>query len=137
MDKSNCPIHNPLMGNDPNFDLLLGNIDIDPEQKILVFLSVCVIIRLLVAGLANVYHKKSFVPYITVIIALFAISNLSSTIGGTQWWSKKFHLIIAVLLLLTSAHQIYTGERNRNIPYLLYIDVLVGIMTFVYVYYSC
>jgi uncharacterized membrane protein len=137
MDKSNCPIHNPLIGNDIDFDSALATMGIEPEQKVLVFLSVCIVLRLLIAGLANTYHKKKFVPYLTVVISLFAIFNLSNKINGTQWWSTKFHLVTSVLLLLTSAHQLYTDTRNRNISYLLYTDVLVGLMTFIYVYYSC
>lgn len=137
MEKSQCPIHNPRVGNDPQFDALLGGIGIEPEQKVLVFLTVCIIVRLLLAGVVNAYHQEKYTPYIMGVVAFFALLNLGRNLDKNQWWSRKLHLVIAVLILLTSGYQILTDTRDRNIAYLLYTDVVIGLSTFGIVYLNC
>ncbi len=68
---------------------------------------------------------------------VIAILTLAPALNGPQWWSRKFHLVIAILILMASATQIYTDERDRSIGYLLYADVIFGIATFGYVYLTC
>ena len=137
MNYSQCPIHNPRVGNDPDVDVFLSNIGVEPELKLVTFLTICILVRLVLAGLATLYHEKTITPYIVAVVAIFAIWNLFPILDKGQWWSRKFHLVIAILVLLASGVQIYTGKRDITIASLLYIDVLFGILTFGYVYTTC
>jgi len=134
---SACPIHNPLVQNDPDTDIFLSSIGITPEYKLVAFLSVCIIARLLLAGLAQVYSDQDITPYIVLAVSTFAVLTLWSNLHKNQWWSRKTHLIMAVLLVLASSIQIYSNKRDLTIAYLLYADVIIGLSTFAYVYYSC
>lgn len=137
MNSSLCPIRNPLIQNDPDVDIFLSNIGITPEYKLVAFLFICLFARLLLAGLANIYHKLDTTPYIVLLASSFAVLTLGSNLGKNQWWSRKIHFIIAILISIAAIIQIYTNKRDLNIAYLLYIDVLFGFMTFLYVYFSC
>jgi cation transport ATPase len=137
MDYSQCPIHNPRVGNDPDTDVFLSNIGIEPEQKLVAFLTICILVRLALAGLTHMYHDRDFTPYVAGIIAIVAIVTLGTNLNKSQWWSRKGHLVIATLILVAAISQIYTGERDKAIAYLLYADVLFGFATFSYVYLTC
>lgn len=137
MDYSQCPIHNPRVGNDPEVDNFLMGVGVSPEMKVVTFLTVCIVVRLVLAGLATLYADSTFLPYAAAVAAVFAVFTLAPGVNGPQWWSRKFHLVIALLVLATSGYQICTGERDMSIPYLLYADVAFGISTFAYVYLMC
>jgi phosphatidylserine synthase len=137
MDYSQCPIHNPRVGSDPDVDIFLQNIGVEPEYKLVVFLTICIVVRLALAGLATANYDKPFLPYVAAVAAVFAIFTLVPTLNKSQWWSRKFHLVIALLVLMASGIQIYTDRRDMSIPYLLFADVIFGITTFGYVYFTC
>jgi hypothetical protein len=137
MDYSQCPIHNPRVGNDPEVDAFLMSIGIEPEMKLVTFLTVCILVRLVLAGLATIYSDRKFLPYVAAVAAVFAVFTLTPGINGPQWWSRKFHLVIALLILMASGYQIYTNTRDMSIPYLLYADVIFGFTSFAYVYLTC
>jgi len=137
MNYSQCPIHNPRVGNDPEVDKFLLGIGVQPEYKLITFLLVCIVVRLVLAGVATVYADHSYLPYVAAVASLFAIFTLAPSINGPQWWSRKFHLVIALLVMFASGYQIYTNKRDMSIPYLLYADVIFGFSTFMYVYTIC
>ena len=132
-----CAIHNPYVQNDPQFDVVLSGLGIEPEQKVLVFLTICIVVRLLIAGVANVYHDTKVLPYVAAVIGIAAMVIIGSNIDQDVWWSRKMHLVIATMIVLSSGYQITSGVRDRSIAYLLYADVLLGLSTFAYTYVSC
>lgn len=137
MDISKCPIRNPRIASDPSADKFFESIGISLEYKVVLFLTVCIVVRLLLAYLANIYYDYDFVPYVAGIAAIIIMFRIYDQLDIGQWWNRKFHFVIATLVLITSIHQIYTGEKNKSISYLLFADVIFGIMTFMYVYFTC
>lgn len=137
MDITKCPIRNPLYGNDPEFDAILKNINIDVDDKMLVFLTICIVLRYLIAGLSLQYYETDIFPYIFMVITIFALFIVGRNVNQDQWWSRRMHLFIISLILISSLYQITTNERNVSIPILLYTDVTFGLLTFLYVYSMC
>lgn len=136
-DKLSCPIHNPTHQSDQEFDKMLSNIGINIDDKMIVFLTVCIVLRLFIAGLSLQYYDTEMFPYLMLIATIFALLIVGNNINSNQWWSRKTHFAIISLMLISSFHQITTNTRNISIPLLLYTDVAFGIATFGYVYYSC
>jgi len=96
------------------------------ENRIKIFYTICIFMRLLLAG--SIYYLKDqlWVPYIIIIISFFTIKRLSKNLNGRFWWSRKFHLIICMLLILNSIFIINFKKYNNYLSYLLFIDVIGG-----------
>jgi hypothetical protein len=94
---------------DPQFDKMLSRyLDINspdyPLYRARIFYLVCIWVRLVLYTLVYVYREKEWMPYVTAAFSLFSIVNLKGSIQnpGRQWWSKRFQLAIAILVLVAS-----------------------------------
>ena len=101
------------------------------ERRRLIFYCVCIVIR--AALIVTVYHWRNvrFVQLLVLIGALVGIKNLWSRNGGTQWWSKKFQLlmsvIIAVLVILVF-FKVVSKTQSWLIPAAMTISLAAGIL---------
>lgn len=122
---------------DPNFNKLLIRMfgKNDPEFRNKLFWGVCIWVRLILFGLVLYFitqeWSSKWVPYIVGIFSLFAIYSLSSNFikgENSQWWSKKFDLLIAVLVLISCIIFAFTHKYRCAIPILLFISLFGGII---------
>jgi len=97
-----------------------------PKNRAIIFYFICIILRLFIAGVAYQYKNKQWLPYVVMFISLIVIYRLSNHILGRWWWSRPFHLLIVVLLLIVSILTIYNKIDGKYISYLLYLDVFGG-----------
>ena len=113
---------------DKNSIKFLKNIGMNPtiENRKIVFLTICIFVRLIIAGLAYQYRNKKWLPYLIIILCGFIIYNLYKTLNLNNWWSKKFHILINILLINVSILIIFKKLDSKYISYLLYIDVIGG-----------
>lgn len=120
------------MKNCPNIDKNTLNIikkiglDSSIKNRAILFYSICVIVRLLIAGLAYQFRNKTWLPYIVIVISTIVIYRLYNNLSGRWWWSRPFHLLMVILLFITSILTIYKYIDSKYISYLLYIDVFGG-----------
>jgi hypothetical protein len=119
---------------DPNFSKMLSNIGIstDPITRRALYYTVCIFTRLLIAFFVLYNLDKLWLQYALLILSFFAIINLAYGIrynNKTQWWSKKFQLIMAILLFITTGFIIYTNNNSKRIllPIILFISLFGGI----------
>ena len=126
---SNCP------NSDPNFDKMMSNFfDITskdyPQNRKNVYYGVCIWARL--ALFTYIYHKRDekYMPYIVGILAVGTIMNLYTSVQdpGRQWWSKRFDLAIAVLVLLSCIGIVLGKVSSIVVPVLLYISLFGGVI---------
>jgi hypothetical protein len=116
----------------PNIDKdtlnILKKISINPtiNNRILIFYCICIIVRLLLAKLAYTYKDKYWIPYLTIMINVFIIYRLKKNLYGNWWWSRPFHLVISILLVIVSILIILGKMNSKYISYLLFIDVMGG-----------
>lgn len=115
---------------DKNSIKFLKNIGMNPtiENRKIVFLTICIFVRLIIAGLAYQYRNKKWLPYLIIILCSFVIYHLYKTLNLNYWWSKKFHILICLLLIIVSILIILKKLDSKYISYLLYIDVIGGFM---------
>jgi hypothetical protein len=135
-----------MSNSDPNFDKILSNFTNTssknyPQVRKRLYYFVCIVVRLILYSLVLFYKDKLWMPYLILLVSLFSIYNLYNSIYSntgkkqTQWWSKKFQLVISILLLLVSICIILQNRLNFKfkintvvIPLLLYISLFGGIL---------
>jgi hypothetical protein len=105
MEKT-CPNNNIIFDNFLfNSGLINKNLDNDSKayQRRRVYYTICVLLRLALAGLVLQLKDKSWIPYVTGIFSLYSSINLLFfRKEDNQWWSNKFQAIIAILLFICS-----------------------------------
>ena len=124
---SECP------NSDPDFDKVMGRwFDTTskdyPSNRKKVYYGVCIWVRLILFSLVFYYRKNKYMPYIVGILSLFTILYNKDDIPGRQWWSKRFDLSIAVLLLISCVLVITDKINPVVMPLLLYSSLLGGIL---------
>ena len=117
-ESSSCP------NSDPNFNKIIG--ERTPEERSNLFV-VCVLVRTLLYGGVYVYRDAPWMPYVVGILSGLSALQLSRPTKNKQWWSKKFQLFMAILVMISAiAVKIY-GVDSRSMAVLLFISLLGGI----------
>ena len=98
------------------------------SRRYQVFYCICIVVRAVL--IVTVYHWRNarLVQALVLLGALTGVMNLWSRNGGTQWWSKKFQLLMSVtisaLVILT-----YFGVVNSwTIPAAMMVSLSGGIL---------
>ena len=104
--KTTCPNNNIIFDNFLfNSGLIDKNLNNNSKacQRRRVYYTICVLLRLALAGLVLQLKDKTWIPYITGIFSLYSSINLLFfRKEDNQWWSNKFQAIIAILLFIFS-----------------------------------
>ena len=98
------------------------------ENRKILFYTLCVVLRLFIAGLVYQLKDKHWLPYIIISFSLLIIYRLHDKIDGNFWWSRKFHMFICFLLIVVSVLKINGYVNGKYLSYLLYIDVGFGFL---------
>ena len=133
-----CP--NSDINFNKTLDKLFGNHSVETRKK--VFYLICITVRLFLYSIVYLYKDSKFIPYIIGVLSSFSIYHLYSDIknninNNQQWWSKKFELIISILVFLTCITLIIQRIANISkdkqistsiIPILLFVSLFTGIV---------
>jgi hypothetical protein len=98
------------------------------ERRRLIFYCVCIVVRAVL--IVTVYHWRNvrFVQLLVLIGALMGIKNLWSRNGGTQWWSKKFQLLMSVILAVVVILVFFKIVKPMVIPAVMTVSLAAGIL---------
>jgi hypothetical protein len=120
---------------DPNFDKVMAKFfDITgkdyPSKRKMVYYGICIWVRLALYTYIYKHKDEKYIPYLVGVLALGAIINLQSSLDnpGKQWWSKRFDLLISVLLLLSCVGVVNGKIDSVYIPVLLYASLIGGLL---------
>lgn len=122
--KNNCP----NIDKDTLSGLKKIGIKMNIENRKILFYTLCVVLRLFIAGLVYQLKDKHWLPYIIILFSLLIIYRLHDKINGNFWWSRKFHMFICFLLIVVSVLKINGYVDGKYLSYLLYIDVGFGFL---------
>lgn len=128
----NCPNNNnifdPMLFESGLIDKNLSDID-KAYQRRRVYYTICILLRLAIAGLVLQLKDKYFMPYIVGIISIYPIISLGFyRKQDNQWWSNKFQLVIAIALFISCLLLILKVQLPTYVPALiLFISVLGGV----------
>ena len=96
------------------------------KNRMILFYTLCIVLRVFIAGLAYHFRDSYWLPYLVLIVSLYIGYRTSKNLNGNEWWSRKFHLIITILLSIVSVLIILNKVDGKYISYLLYLVVFVG-----------
>jgi hypothetical protein len=116
--KDHCP------NSDPGFNKIIG--DRTPEERSNLYI-LCVITRTLLYLGVYVYRDKPWMAPLVAVLASMSIFQLYTS-QGKQWWSKKFQLIMAVLVLISAIAVKFAGLDSRSMAGLLFVSLAGGIL---------
>ena len=127
-----CPNNNKIFD---NFLFESGLIneklsDVDKAyQRRRVYYTICVLIRLAIAGLLLQLKDKNYIPYIVAVIYFFSIINMSFyRKEDNQWWSNKFQLVMSISMFISSLLIIFkTGLPTYFLSLIFFLSVFGGV----------
>jgi len=92
------------------------------------FYFICVVVRLSIIGIVFMLKDSVIVCGLVFVGCIISILNFSRRINGTQWWSKKFQMmmafIIAILVILSYLNKVKTW----TIPAAMLVSLLGGVL---------
>lgn len=111
---------------DPEFNKIIGE-NMTPEERSNLFI-ICVLTRTLLYSGVYVYRDKPWMPLLVGILALMSIIQLTRPTKNRQWWSKRFQLVMAVLILISAIAVKLKGLDSRSMAALLFISLIGGVI---------
>ena len=98
-------------------------------QRRRVYYTICISLRLLIAGLMLQLKDKFWLPYIVALGSLIAVINLYFfRKEDNQWWSNNFSLIMNLILFIASILIIFkTGLPTVVIPLIFMLTIFGGL----------
>lgn len=119
---------------DPSFDKMLSSfVNIHssnyPIVRKRIYYFICVVVRVILYSLVAYYKDAKYTPYIVGIFSILSVLQLSKKTQNKQWWSKKFQLIMSILITLVCILLIFKveGIKTAFLPLLLFISLFGGI----------
>ena len=98
------------------------------ERRRIIFYCVCIVVR--AAIIVTVYQWRNIlvVQSLVLIGALYGIKNLSDRSDGTQWWSKKFQLLMSIVISVVVVLVFFRVVKPWMIPAAMAVSLFGGIL---------
>lgn len=122
MENVTCPSGVTCPNSDPNFNKIIGENRTPKERSILYV--ICVITRALLYSGVYLYRDEPYMRWLVGILSLLSVIQLTRPTPNKQWWSKKFQLVMAVLVFLSAI----AVSNTKAMPTLLFISLIGGIL---------
>jgi len=106
---------------DPNFNKIIG--DRTPSERSALYV-LCVLVRFTLYSGVYVYRDEPWMRWVVALLSVLSVFQLTKPTQNCQWWSKKFQLVMAVLVLLSAAFV----KNTKAMPTLLFISLLGGVL---------
>ena len=105
----------------------------DSYQRFLLFVFVCIPLRLSFSVISYKLRDSMIIKSILLFSGLLSIFSNWKNIKGKPWWSRKTHMVSAMMLVLSVVVSTY-NKYMKSLPSLvLLLDVIIGIFTFWFV----
>lgn len=108
----------------------------DERQRFLLFVLVCIPLRLSFAFFAHKFRDSSTVRAILLVAGVLSVITNANSISGNPWWSRKVHLVsslllVGTLLILFSNPGSNDSKVSRLPSAILLADVLFGMSSMI------
>ena len=118
-ENGSCP------NSDPSFNKIIG--ERTPEERSRLFM-LCIFVRALIYSGVYIYRDEPWMAPLVGTGSLISIYQLTRPTENRQWWSKKFQLIMAILVLMSSVAVYMKYIDSRSMALLLFASLLGGII---------
>ena len=106
---------------DPNFNKIIGNKT--PGERSALYV-LCVLVRFTLYSGVYKYREESWMRWVVALLSLFSIFQLTRPTPNRQWWSKKFQLVMSVLVILSATFI----QNTKAMPTFMFISLLGGVL---------
>ena len=122
---SKCPNFEPST----NKALKKMGIEPTPENRTRIFYTICIVLRLLLAGLILQFKDNKYVPYIILCVCIGVSYRIYNNLYGQWWWKRIYHLAIYSILAIVCLLIIFKKITNTEwMGYIMYVDVFIGVV---------
>ena len=105
---------------------VIENMGASVLQRKMLFLGICVPLRLGIAYAASTTHTRQWFAYVAAAFSAVAIYiNASKAADASVWWSRRTHAAHALGVLVLVA----LPDTRKYVPYVLFSDVLFGVLS--------
>lgn len=115
---------------DPNFNIILKSLfgNDSPDLRKNVFYGMCIPTRIILYSAIFYFRDIPILQAVVGIAALITAARLFSSLRnpGNQWWSKRWHFFISVVLVIVCAATYMQKMNSIVMPLVLFLSVLVG-----------
>ena len=112
---------------------LFANMGYSKIERRNLYYLICIFLRLLIAGIVYNFADNKIIQYIILAFSIVAIYSNYNRINDNKWWSSKFHLLVAILLVIVFIFvKLNKIQNTKYLAYLLYIDVIGGFLYSLY-----
>ncbi len=113
---------NSCPNSDPNFNKIIG--DRTPEERSKLYV-LCVLTRFLLYSGVYVYRDEPWMPFLVGGLSLLSMYQLTRPTQNKQWWSKKFQLVMAVLVFMSA---LFAHVNSKAMSTMLFISLTGGVL---------
>lgn len=101
-----------------------------PLLRTQLYYGVCLLVRLALFNLVWIFRDEWWVPPVVGGVALLSVVRLAPSVvdPGRQWWSKRFQLVVAVLVVLACVGVWRRAVPAVVVPVMLYVSLLGGLV---------
>lgn len=96
------------------------------------YYMVCIFFRLALYNLVFIMRDEWYTPIIVGLFSFLSIVHLTPFVvfqrNQHQWWSKKFQLLMSILVLISCATTYYGLVSTLVVPLLLYTSLIGGLV---------
>ena len=98
------------------------------ERRRLIYYSICIVVRAALIVTVYYWRNATLVQVLVLLGALMGVINLGNRSGGTQWWSKKFQLMMSIILVVLVVLVYFGRVKSWVIPAAMLFSLLGGIL---------
>jgi hypothetical protein len=92
------------------------------------FYFICVVVRLSIIGVVFMLKNSVIVRGLVFVGCIISILNFSRRINGTQWWSKKFQMMMAFIIAILVILSYLDKVKPWTIPAAMLVSLLGGVL---------
>ena len=93
-----------------------------------IYYSICIVVRSVLIVTVYYWRNATFVQALVLLGALMGVLNLGNRSGGTQWWSKKFQLLMSIIIVILVILVYFGRLKSWVIPAAMLVSLLGGIL---------
>jgi len=115
---------------DLSFNVVMQNLfgNDSPELRKKLFYGICIPTRIILYSAVFYFRDIPILQVVVGIAALITAIRLYPSLKapGNQWWSKRWHFCISVVLVIVCAATYMQKMNSIVMPLVLFLSVIVG-----------
>lgn len=91
-----------------------------------IYYQICILVRSILILLVYYFRNQKIIQILVLLASLLAIINLGLRNKGNQWWSKKFQLLMSILLFIAVILVWFKKAPSYSMALIMLISLVGG-----------